>query len=102
MMRRAYVLCSNRDHYFAGECCPFDGWGSPGVVAVARAEDRIRRAGTVLSIAALAEAGIDPETLATCIVAEFASERVAFRAMWLWGYVRNGKETIGFIDKERP
>ena len=101
-MRRAYVLCSNRDHYFTGRCCPFDGWGPPRVVAVAEAAERIHRAGAALSIAALAEAGVDAETLATCVVAEFGSERAALRAIWLWGYVRNGKEVIGFIDKEPP
>src|ERR1043165_6824053 len=101
-MRRAYVLCSNRDHYFTGRCCPFDGWGPPRVVAVAEAAERIHRAGAALSIAALAEAGGDAEPLATWVAAKFGSERAALRAIWLWDYARNGKEFIGFINKEPP
>lgn len=77
---RVFTRC-NGGHYFAGQRCPFDGWGSEESASIARTAQRLADEGKAPSMAALQAAGLTATAMARACVLEFYATDNAFDAV---------------------
>ena len=87
-MTRVYWRC-NSGHYFCSLRCPFDGWGSPELLELHDAAQRLGSKG--VSLAILRAEGVSERALRRAIIVEFGSEGAVFDAISPDYYV-GGKE----------
>lgn len=90
MAQVAYSRC-NGGHYFRGSHCPLDGWSSQASKELDKACQLLDDQGRALSVAALREAGVSPESMKRIIVVDFGCESSVFDLIAPEGYVVDGE-----------
>ena len=87
-MKRVFFRC-NDGHYFTGESCPFDGWGTPETARLARLLKEVDRAN--LSLDSLAALQVSAELRKRIAIVEFADAEAAFEGIAAEYYFVNGQ-----------
>lgn len=77
-MKRLYIRC-NDSHYFTGQSCPFDGWGSS---ETAKAQELAKGVDPCdLTMDHIRSWGLSEDLIKRVLIIEFGDESAAFQGL---------------------